>query len=62
MKFFLALSLLSTTAVGSDTVVSIIDSSSPGSPLSNVGTAILSEAVVDTRMTMHHTEKWTARA
>lgn len=48
-------------AVGADRVVPIIDSSSPGSPLSNVGTAILSEALVDTRMTMQHTEKWTAR-
>ena len=48
---------LGVAAVGADTVVSIIDSSSPGSPLSNVGTATLSDA----GMTMRHTEKWMAR-
>jgi hypothetical protein len=48
-------------AVGEVNVVSLVDSTPPGSPLSNIGTATLSEVVVNGKMDMQHTEKWTPR-
>lgn len=52
---------LCVAAIGEETVVPLVDSSAPGSPLANVGTAALSEAVAGEWIQMHHTEQWAAR-